>query len=323
MATLTPIAQITYQNRDVSSDFVPLVKSITYTDSIEGKASSIEVALRNDSKLFLGSWYPQVDDEVRVKIGYDGETMLDAGVFWIDEVSFSGSAGGDSCNLRGISLKSAEMNSSKNTQCHDKEEISVIVGKIAKGMGCTLEGDVKGTYSGTQKNESNLAFLKRLACETGRILKIEGTKLIFYKLNDLAQGNALSIDISNVVSYSMSDKSEGRISHCTCSWWDADTKTSIEGSHSTGVKGGAEIVIREEVKDTAEAKQKAADYCAQRTKKGVEISLSMLGDTRFKSGVKVSLSNFGKFSGEYYIAEATHSLGGGYTTSIKLKQWLK
>lgn len=323
MANLTPIAQITYQNKDVSSDFMPLVKNITYTDSIEGKASSIEVSLRNDSKLFLGSWYPQVDDEMSVKIGYEGEALLDAGSFWVDEVTFNGSSGGDSCNLRGISLKSSEMNASRNTQCYDGEDISAIVGKIAKQIGCSVEGDTKGTYSGTQKNESDLAFLKRLASETGRILKIEGKKLIFYKLEALAQGNALSVDISNVMSYSMSDKSAGRISRCTCRWWNAETKTSVEGTHDTGIAGGASVVIREEVKDAAAATKKATDYCADRTKKGVEITLFMVGDTRYKSGIKVSLTNFGKFSQEYYIAEATHSVGSGYKTDIKLKQWSK
>lgn len=323
MAAITPIAQITYQNRDVSSDFEPLVKSITYTDSIEGKASSIDLTLRNDSGLFLEPWYPQVDDEVTIQIGYAGEAMLDAGAFWIDEVGLSGSSSGDTCSMRGISLKGAAMNASKNTQCYDGDEVKDIVGKIAQRLGCTVEGDTKGTYSGTQKNESDLAFLKRLASETGRILKIEGKKLIFYKLADLYNGITLAIDKSDVTSYSIKDKSEGRISKCTCRWWNSDTKQTIEGSHNTGVKGGAEIVIQEEVTSASEAEQKAADYCSERAKKGVEISLSMVGDTRFKSGIKVSLSNFGKFTGDYYIAEATHSFGGGYTTSLNLKQWLK
>jgi phage protein D len=43
----------------------------------------------------------------------------------------------------------------------------------------------------------------------------------------------------------------------------------------------------------------------------------MKGNVKMVGGVNIQLTNFGVYSGKYSVDEATHSVGGGYTTTVK------
>ena len=319
----TPIVEIVYDTKDITSDFLPLLKSVTYKDSIEGKASSIDITLRDDTQLFLGSWYPKVDDTIQLKIGYKEGSLLNCGSFWVDEVTLNGSSSGSECTISAMSLKGADILGSRNIKAHQNKPIKDIVNDISKRLNMTANGNLEGMYNGFQENESDLAFLNRLAKETNRLLKIEGQTLIFYKLNDLKQSEALLISRDDVKSYDIKDVAYGRLKSVTCVWWNNEKKTEFKGVYTLPKESGADIVIREEVASDSEALQKATDYANERGKDKYQITLSMIGNTRLKAGVKVILKDFSRFDGEYYIAEVTHKIGGGYTTDLILKQWLK
>lgn len=323
MAILKPQVVITYQGRDVSADFAPILRSVSFKDTLDGRAGQAEIVLSNSFGYFLGDWYPQVDHTIGLLMGYQDAPMIDGGQFWVDEVSLSGSSSGDECTIRALSLRSSELNGQVFKQYHEARSLADIVNETAGAIGCTVSGDLSGEWSGLQ-NETGLQFLCRIAHQTGRILKVEGTRLVFYKIEQLGTIGQLEIKRSDVRSYAIKDVAAGRVSKCTVKWWDAKNKKQIEGSYSSSVKGGGEIVSWQEVKTTAEARNKARDLVTDRNKTGVEFSIEMVGDVRLRAGVAVDMVGFGRFDKTYYINEATHSFSSsGYTTSVTLQTQTK
>ncbi len=317
---LKPKTVITYEGKDVSADFAPILCGVSFKDYLDGRAGEVEINLSNREGFFFGDWYPDIDDEVHILIGYEGGDMLDAGIFWVDEINLSGGNSGDGCSIRALSLRSSGLNSAIQKKNHTGRPVAEIVGEVANELNCTAKGDLSGTWSGIQ-NESGLRFLNRLAHELGRICKVEGMDLIFYPIEQLGKIGQLEIKRADVISYDVKDVAAGRISKCTVKWWNRKAKKQITGSYDAGIKGGGEVVRWEEVKDNAEAQKKAKDFITDRNKKGVEFSISMVGDVRLRAGVSVQMIGFGRFDGVYYISEATHSVTfSGFTTDVTLQK---
>lgn len=326
MEGIKPKIVITYQDKNVTSDFAPILKSVSFRDYLEGRAAEVDLHFSNEKGFFLGDWYPEIDDQITLKIGYENMELIDCGTFWVDEVKLTGSSSGDEVNVRALSLKSSLVYAPVKKQVVVRKTFKEIAGELMAETGLKAVGDLEGTWSGMQ-NESDIALLFRIAKETGKIFKVEGDEMIFYKTEDIIKmvqvrpDYLLEIPRGNVLSYDISDKAAGRIGKCTCQWWDYKTKKNISGTYDAGIQGGGSAVIWEEVKDEAEAQKKAQDYITDRNKKGEEFTMQLMGDVRLRAGVCVKPKGFGRFDKTYYIAEATHSVSAsGYTTSITLRK---
>lgn len=326
MEGIKPKIVITYQDKNVTSDFAPILKSVSFRDYLEGRAAEVDLHFSNEKGFFLGDWYPEIDDQITLKIGYENMELIDCGTFWVDEVKLTGSSSGDEVNVRALSLKSSLVYAPVKKQVVVRKTFKEIAGELMAETGLKAVGDLDGTWSGMQ-NESDIALLFRIAKETGKIFKVESDEMIFYKTEDIIKmvqvrpDYLLEIPRGNVLSYDISDKAAGRIGKCTCQWWDYKTKKNISGTYDAGIQGGGSAVIWEEVKDEAEAQKKAQDYITDRNKKGEEFTMQLMGDVRLRAGVCVKPKGFGRFDKTYYIAEATHSVSAsGYTTSITLRK---
>lgn len=326
MEGIKPKIVITYQDKNVTSDFAPILKSVSFRDYLEGRAAEVDLHFSNEKGFFLGDWYPEVDDRISLKIGYEHMELIDCGTFWVDEVKLTGSSSGDEVNVRALSLRSSLVHAPVKKQVIVRKTFKEIARELMAETGLKAVGDLDGTWSGMQ-NESDIALLFRIAKETGKIFKVEGNELIFYKTKNITKmvevrpDYLLEIPRGNVLSYDISDKAAGRIGKCTCKWWDYAKKQNISGTYDAGIKGGGSAVIWEEVKDEMEAQKKAQDYVMDRNKKGEEFSMQLMGDVRLRAGVCVKPKGFGRFDRTYYIAEATHSVSAsGYTTSITLRK---
>ena len=324
MEGLKPKIIITYQDKNVTSDFAPILKSVSFRDYLEGRAAEVDLHFSNEKGFFLGDWFPEVDDRITLKIGYENMELINCGTFWVDEVKLTGSNGGDEVNVRALSMKSSLVYAPVKKQVHVRKTFKELAMQIMGETGLKAVGDLDGTWSGVQ-NESDMALLFRIATETGRIFKVEGDELIFYETKNITQmvqvkpDYLLEIPRGNVLSYDISDKAAGRISKCTVKWWDQKTKKNISGTFDAGIKGGGSATIWEEVKDESEAQKKAQDYITERNKKGEEFIMQLMGDVRLRAGVCVKPKGFGRFDKTYYIAEATHTVSSsGYATSITL-----
>lgn len=324
MEGLKPKIMIRYQDKNVSSDFAPILKGVTFRDYLEGRASSIELQLSNEKGFFFGDWYPEIEDKITLRIGYEGLEMMDCGTFWVDEIKLSGNRSGDECTISAMSVKPGILHSPKKRQNHAGTPIRELVARVAAEAGLRVAGDLEGCWNGVQ-DSTDIELLFDIAKATGCILKLEGDLLVYCKLSAIQQQKndtvkVLEIPRGNVQSYEVSDRAAGRITRCTVKWRDVKNKKEYTGTYDAGIPGGGSVLIWEEVESDSAAEQKAKDYLTDRNKKGEEFSLRLMGDVRLRAGICVRPKGFGRFDKIYYIAEATHSVSSsGYITNITLR----
>jgi len=318
---MTPTYQITYAGKDVSNDFAPLLESITYREYLENKASEVELSLDNSKGFFFNDWYPAIDDKISIKIGYKNQALMNCGEFFVDDITLSGSRRGDTCNIRAISAKPSTLFSPVQIKNEEDTPISDIVNRIASDLGFSVKGDTSGNWSGVQKG-SGLSFLHQLARETGRILKIEGTDLVFFLLSKIKSGIIVNtIYKGNEIGYSITDNASGRLSKCTVKSWRPDKKLLVVGEYDAGIDGGGAITIWDDCEGISAANSRAKNYVEDKNKERTQFSITMPGDVLYRSGVGVKTSGFGMFSKTWYVSEVVHTISkSGYFTELNLRE---
>ena len=87
-----PMFVLSYEQKNITSDITPYVRSVTYTDYLSGQSDEVEVELEDTDGRWVRAWYPGKGDRLTLKIGYEGEPLLPCGVFEIDEIEKNGVA---------------------------------------------------------------------------------------------------------------------------------------------------------------------------------------------------------------------------------------
>lgn len=318
---MTPTYEIIYEGRNVTRDFATYLESVSFKEYLENKASELELTFTNAEQYFLNDWYPGINDKLTAKIGYKESTVINCGVFFVDDVTLSGGRYGDVCSFRATSAYGKSIHSDEQRKNQESKPISTLINTEASRLGYTVKGDLSGTWSGIQKG-TGLQFIQQIARETGRIMKVEGTELVFIKRDVVKTGPVIgTINKIDIISYNTTDKATGRITKCTVKCWDKKNKQLITGDYDANIKGGGSRTIWDNVNDVAAAKERAKNYVEDWNKDGEKVEITIPGEPKYRAGVRVSLTGFGRYSKTYYVAEATHatSKNSGYTTKLTLQ----
>lgn len=319
---MTPIYEITYEGRNVTKDFAPYLETITFKEYLENKASELELTFTNAEQYFLNDWYPGIDDKLKAKIGYKEASVINCGLFFVDDVTLSGGRSGDVCSFRATSAYGRSIHSDEQRKNQEAKPIATLVNAEALRLGYTAKGDLSGNWSGIQKG-TGLQFIQQIARETGRIMKVEGTDLVFTKRETIKSGAIVgTIKKADIIDYSVTDKAVGRITKCTVKWWDKDKKQLITGDYDAGIKGGGSRTIWDNVDDTEAAQKRAKNYVEDWNKSGMRLELTIPGDVRYRAGVRVSILDFGRFSKPWYVDDAQHAVSKsqGYITKLTIQE---
>ncbi|WP_368207045.1 phage late control D family protein [Aeromonas sp. R6-1] len=175
-----PAYQVLVDGKDISAAIRPRLMSMTITDNRGFTADTIEITLDDsDGQLDM----PRRGATLRALISWQGSALVDKGTYKIDEVEHSGAP--DVLTLRGKSADlSGEMNKLRERSWH-YETVGAIVDVLATRYGLVpTVGDVfKGMMIDhiDQTNESDLAFLTRLATEQDAIATVKSGRLMFIK----------------------------------------------------------------------------------------------------------------------------------------------
>jgi phage protein D len=319
---MTPTYIVTYEGKDVSKDFAPYLESISFKECLENKAAELELVFTNAEAYFLNDWYPGIDDKIQAKLGFKEGQLINCGLFFVDDVTLSGSRMGDITSFRALSAYGSSIYSEEVRKNHEGKSVQSLVSDEAIRLGYSAKGDLSGNWSGLQKG-TGLKFLEQIARETGRVMKVEGTDLYFIPMATVKSGAIVgTVNKADVISYTVTDKASGRISNCTVKFWDKTKKQLITGDYNAGIKGGGSRTIWEQVDDVAAAKEKAKNFVEDWNKTGSRIELTIPGDVRYRAGVRVNLEAFGRFSKTWYVDEVSHSISKsqGYQTTIIIQE---
>lgn len=317
-----PIFKIEYNQKDITTDVSNQVLNIEYTDFEHGQSDEITITFEDTQKLWQGSWIPSKGDSLRVFIGYEGEKLLNCGLFEIDEIEFATPP--DILTVKALATGITKALRQNNSVAYENKTLKQIASEIAQKHSLTLVGEIEDVRVEriTQNQERDLTFLKKLAEQYGYIFKIAEGNLVFYKTEKLTGADAAKIlyrtDLSRIT---LTEKTSKNYKSVTVSYHNPKTgkKITATAKNEKGVKGDTlKINERCENKQQALLKAKAALAKGNNT---IEGSIDLIGNPNLIAGLNVELKDLGYFSGKYHITQTRHFIDrtSGYGTSLEVK----
>ncbi len=325
MTTLRrPDWRLTYQGVDISRDLLGQYTNVTYTDYLTGKSDSIELRLQDAEGRWRDLWYPAKGDTVQLDIGYAGGPHVRAGTFLLDEFEFSSKP--DVVSLRGLSAAiTLDLRTSRNT-AFEAQSLSQIAQKIAMNHGLVLFGDVPARQYErvTQSDETDLAFLNRLAEQEGAAVRIQDKTLIFHDLGALEMHPAVTkLMRHDILSLRLKDRTRRIYKAAEISYLDPRTKETLtHREDATAIETGDTLMIKDRVETQAQAITRARTALAQANRGLAQGNIEVPGDPRLLAGNIVELADYDRLSGNYLIQKSTHIItkSSGYKTMLEVRR---
>lgn len=342
----TPSILLTYNGCDVTKDFSPYLLEASYTDFEEGQSDELIITLKDNEGKFRGSWCPVKGDKLTCIMYPSGSgSYLNCGTFTIDEAEYSGDSSGDICTVRSLAASHNKSVRTRNIIGYKSKTLLQIAREIGERQGFTTAGEQGNILIDkiTQANETDLAFLRRVASMYGYVFKITDNVLTFTLIENLENSEPLlKFDKTMIKSWSITDTSTKQYAKCTASYYDPKSKSlktytaknpsslskdtlkltarynSVEAAKraaAVGLKNGSV-----EKRGTLTLKEAQANFIA-----GVNIELVDEAAAVQNSAQEVKTlepsKGFGIYNGIWHVTQTTHRMSAGnYEVSGEIKK---
>ena len=314
-----------YQGTNISADISTMILDITYGDYLSSLSGEVQVTLEDHDQRWQGAWYPALGDRINLAIGYRGEGLLPCGDFQVDEVELAGPP--DTFTLRCLAAFITPAMRTRNSVGYENQTLIAIARVIAGKYGLSVvsaPGTADLTFARvTQKHETDLAFLKRLALEHGYDFTIRGSILVFYATTALeAIPPVQSLTRSDLESFEFRNRTNRIYRSATVTYQDPAGKalivqnaTSVESIPTSDV-----LKLSPRCENGRQALLKAHAALQAHNIVFTEGTLTMPGSISMAAGKNLALSGFGEFDGSYMTLAAYHTLdrAHGYTTRLEV-----
>lgn len=328
----TATYKILFNNIDATTDIAACLKTLEYTDNINGQSDSVEITLDNQDGIFTYEWMPKKGSSLEVQYFINNKT-LNCGIFQVDEIEAEGSRdGGDTVVIKGLGAGIKEAVRTIKSTAHENKSLRQVVNSIAAKFGYTVIGNIPSITIGrlTQHRETDLHFLDRLATEYGLTFSVRGKQLVFHSIFDMeAETPVLSFKKSDLESYHIKDKTthtylESQYMHYAPRKKKKISFTTTEGAPASfnAVKASDFLMIpqRTENNQQAELKSRVALHLANTLEQ--EGHIVTIGTPELVAGINIQLEQLGWLSGKYHITQSKHSImrESGYKTDCEIKR---
>lgn len=320
-----PIARLTYNGVPLWDAISSQVLDLTFTDNIEGEADEIALKVHNASGKWFSEWRPEHGDEIEGEYGYVGSIMVPIGTFFVDKPSAAGGRGGDTFSTSGQSAPVTKALRTKKTKAFENQKLGDIAKKVASEHGMEIVGtppDISFERI-SQRRETDLAFLKRLAEDYGAFFKVAGKKIVFMPRKDVWDREAirtLTKGSREINTYSLNYEAAKTASKAKASYYDGNQKKKIEVEvEDKEVKTGDTLRIDDRVENEGQANALAKSKLQKANLKQWTGSFNVVGDPLLLAGQNVMLSGYGRWDRKYSISKARHQLTrSGITTAMDI-----
>ena len=322
---------------DASSAIAPSLISFTWTDQASDKADGLCVSLADRDRLWQGAWMPRKGDPLTASLVVadwfaPGDNFtLPCGAFEVDEIECSGPP--DVIRIKGVSTPvSGALRREKKTQSFENTTLAAIAAQVAAGGGLSplYQAPAIRIPRVDQREESDLAFLRRQAAKYGLNLKISDSQLIIFsgrQYDSKPPVATLRRGESWISRHSFRTQAHEQFKDCEVSYWEPEKKEQLTQTFRAPGKppSGQTLKINERMTSLDEARTVAQHRLRQKNKHEVEGSLDLAGDPRLLAGCTATVQGYGAYDGTYFIEQATHSVsrGGGYTSRISIRKTLE
>lgn len=179
-ARVAPAYMLTLDGEDITQNFSDRLIGLTMTDNRGFEADQLDIALDDTDGLVE---LPPRGASLTLWLGWQGSALVNKGSFTVDEIEHRGAP--DTLTIRGRSADfRGSLNSRREQSWHDTT-LGVIVETIAQRNKLTASvADALKTIAIPhidQTQESDAAFLSRLAERNGASVSVKAGKLLFLK----------------------------------------------------------------------------------------------------------------------------------------------
>lgn len=323
----SPSWVLIYQGVNITADISRMVLSISYVDELGGRAGELEVELEDRERRWQGGWFPQQGDLATLLIGHGGEPLLACGDFQVDDLELQGPP--DVFHLRCLPAWITPSLRTRNSLGYEGQTLAQIAATVAARHGMSAVGapdTIDAAYLRiTQKHETDLEFLRRIAREHDYDFTVRGAQMVFYPRPALeVQPAALTLARSDVMRFDFVSKTHRIYRQAQASYFDPTTKQlytqTVEADPAVASGDTLKVVARCENGQQAFERAVAALHDANRLL--VTGHLTAPGATLLAAGNNVALSGWGAMDGTYMIERAWHRLSRatGYVTEIDVRR---
>jgi uncharacterized protein len=318
---------LTYQGINITSDIAPMVRAIHYLDRLGSASGELEFEFEDSEKLWQGPWYPALGDQVNLSIGYQGDVLQPCGTFQVDELELNGPP--DALRLRCLAAFITPAMRTLNSAGYEQQSLLSIAAMIARKYSLQLitapnTPDLAFARV-TQKRETDLEFLRRLAEEHGYDFTVRGTLMVFYALEALESATpVLTIGRSDTLNFSFRNRTREIYASAQIAYQDPVGKRLIEATQTSAqvipTTNTLKLVTRCENGNQAAVKVAAGLHFNDM--RFIEGAIEGPGNASLAAGITVALNGWGVMDGSYLIESARHRIerASGYTTAIAARR---
>ncbi|EIE2770096.1 phage protein D, partial [Salmonella enterica subsp. enterica serovar Rubislaw] len=273
-------------------------------------------------------------DTLTLYMGCAGENLRECGTFSVDEIELSGPP--DNVSLRGLATSVTAALRTKNSRGFENTTLAAIAQRIAGKHHLQLQGQIEPLTLDrvTQYDETDLAFLKRLAGDYGYMVKVTHTHIIFSSLDALREAAPVfTFTRRDISRYSVRDtinriykgakhrSQNSRTKQVVTYQADGGESTTTVSAATRGHSTSADTLTlsgRTGNQGTAARRTRAALNLKNQYQKVA--TLSMEGNVRLRAGHNVTLTGFGASDGKWLTGSVRHSMtrSGGYTMDVEV-----
>lgn len=322
--------KIQYKGVNITKDLMPYLLNFSYTDN-ESKADEIQVDLQDKEAKWHGPWLPNKDDEIVAAINVfnwskpGDNRVLNCGKFFVDEVDFKGPP--DTFTIKAISypIKAGGKNT-KRTKAWSSAKLSVVCADLATSAGLGFIFDGKDVFLDRveQVQQTDLSFAKELNRKYGNSIKVQDGNLVVYNEKKYESSPAIKKIVKTggkVLNYSFKEQMhDAGYKEIEVKYYDSEKKEIVAHVYNVpGITTGTKYTVNERAKSLADAEEIAIATARKKNKKVLTADITVVGDPSFLQGYTVDVVGWQKFDGKYFIENASHSVGNGYTVKLKLR----
>jgi len=347
---------------NITSDVTTYVTTIRFRDILEHAASEIEIRMEDRDHFWQGPWLPQRGDTLGLSIGYVGQSLLPCGLFTIDSVVLDGPP--DVVTMKAVSASITLDMRSRRSAHYENVTLRQIVEQIAQKYNLqlinspptyglvstrvfvehdpTLEAALKATQTRiatgkvqigqdivlrrvTQKNETDLHFLRRMANLYNYVFTIRGQQMVFMSRPSFELFAPVGVlRKPNLTKFKFTNKTHDVYRSAQVSYFLPEMKDPINvvvaADPLPPVGAVLNLPIRAESQQDATQKALAALYghnMHQRTAR-----VTAFGDPALLSGNNWVFDGFATFDGTYLIEGAEHVMQRrtGYNVELDMRR---
>lgn len=322
-----PAWQVIYNGTDITGDILPMVTEVSYQENVGGLAATAAVNVQDTNGTFQKSDYPQKGDTLQLSIGYFGSPLLPCGTFDIDGFDLAGPP--DTFTMHGVQAGIKNSLRTRRNVAYEGMTVPQIAQRVAARDGMTavitpVQPNV--VYKRvTQRMETDLAFLARLANLHNYEFTIRGNQLIFYSRVALESLPPVgTVTRAQVTKFAFANQAIANMTY-------ADALVTYQNPSAKALQSGSavnptaasidQLRLAHRIEENQQAALRAQSALWEANMGQATGQLTLPGTMAYRAGNTLNVSGWGVWDAiTYLVKSARHELsGGGYVTYLSLR----